>query len=106
MACGAVSQQPLTAHNDILKVVPATLDKQSIKDEINHQGTTAIIKLGRHFAKVKTALGELNLINSASYIERATLPNQKQIPLSSHDDSIAPYFSMILVNPSWNNDHE
>ncbi len=101
MACGAVSQQPLTSHNDILKVIPATLDKDRIKRQLDHQGTTAIIKLGRHFQKVKTLLSELDLLDCASYIERATLPNQKQMPLTDHESSKAPYFSMILVNPSW-----
>ena len=106
MACGAVSQQPLTSHNDILKVIPATLDKDRIKRQLDHQGTTAIIKLGRHFQKVKTLLDELDLLDYASYIERATLPNQKQIPLTDLDSGKAPYFSMILVNPSWKQTNE
>ena len=101
MACGAVSQQPLTSHNDILKVIPATLDKDRIKHQLGHQGTTAVIKLGRHFQKVRGLLDELDLLDCASYIERATLPNQKQMPLTDHDSGKAPYFSMILVNPSW-----
>ena len=106
MACGAVSQQPLTSHNEILKVIPATLDKQTIKNQINHHGTTAIIKLGRHFEKVKLILEELDLLDCASYIERATLPNQKQRPLKMHQSSKAPYFSMILLNPGWKQDYE
>ena len=106
MACGAVSLQPLTSHNDILKVIPATLDKDKIKRQLDHQGTTAIIKLGRHFQKVKALLNELNLLDCASYIERATLANQKQMPLTDHESDKAPYFSMILVNPNWKQMYE
>jgi len=33
----------------------------------------------------------------AHYVERATLPNQKAMPLADAPD-FAPYFSMILVS--------
>jgi len=42
-------------------------------------------------------LAELNLLERAGYVERASLPNQKIVALSNSTLEQAPYFSMILV---------
>jgi precorrin-2/cobalt-factor-2 C20-methyltransferase len=53
------------------------------------------MKVGRHLPKIRRVLAELNLTDAA-YIERASLPNQRVMPLSDAPET-APYFSMILV---------
>ena len=60
------------------------------------QHPAAIIKIGRHFAKVRSVLDGLGLTGSAGYVERATLGAQHVSPLSEAPDE-APYFSMILI---------
>jgi precorrin-2/cobalt-factor-2 C20-methyltransferase len=42
-------------------------------------------------------LAELGLLNRALYIERATLPNQKIIPITEVDPEAVTYWSLILV---------
>jgi len=57
----------------------------------------AIIKLGRHFAKLRRVLSRLGLIDGAIYVERASLPNQRVAPLATIDPTSVPYFAMALV---------
>ena len=57
----------------------------------------AIVKVGRHFAKVRETLDELGLVERACYVERASLDSQRILPLSEAGEREAPYFSMVLV---------
>ncbi|HEY9885088.1 MAG TPA: hypothetical protein V6C98_15890, partial [Thermosynechococcaceae cyanobacterium] len=56
-----------------------------------------IIKLGRHFAKVRTILDELGLLSRALYIERATMPNQRIRPIAAMNPAEVPYWALILI---------
>jgi precorrin-2/cobalt-factor-2 C20-methyltransferase len=99
MACAAQLGAPLAAKNDVLQVVPGPLDEDRLKSQLADTDAAAIIKLGRHFAKVRRVIDELGLTDRARYIERATLETQKMIPLGDlPEDAKAPYFSMILIH--------
>ena len=56
-----------------------------------------IMKLGRNFHKVREVLAELGLADRALYVERATMSNQKIVPLNDVDPMSSPYFSLIIV---------
>ncbi|NVK07178.1 MAG: precorrin-2 C(20)-methyltransferase, partial [Marivivens sp.] len=58
--------------------------------------SVAIMKVGRHLAKIRAVISELGLVEHATYIERATLQNQVVLPLRDAPEN-APYFSMILL---------
>jgi precorrin-2/cobalt-factor-2 C20-methyltransferase len=55
------------------------------------------MKLGRNFPKVREVLAELGLDGRALYVERATMANQKIVPLDLVDPQSSPYFSLIIV---------
>jgi precorrin-2/cobalt-factor-2 C20-methyltransferase len=57
----------------------------------------AIIKLRRHFAKVRDALHKSGLASRARYIERGTMSGQNIIPLDEVEPDKVPYFAMVLV---------
>jgi precorrin-2/cobalt-factor-2 C20-methyltransferase len=97
-ACAAVLGAPLAARNDVLTVVPAPLDAGALKARLSCGEAAAIIKLGRHFAKVRRVLDQLDLSREARYIERATMDSQRILPLDSVDPEDVPYFSMILLH--------
>lgn len=102
-ACAAAVKQPLVARNEVLTVIPATLDKVELSKRIASSQAIAIMKVGRHLAKVKQVLADQSLMTCAHYIERASLPNQTVLALKDAPDT-APYFSMILVtkgNDPW-----
>ncbi len=97
-ACAAVLGAPLAARNDVLTVVPAPLDEATLKTRLAATEAAAVIKLGRHFAKVRRVLGELGLAEHARYVEHATMASQRCMPLDAVAADDVPYFSMILVH--------
>ncbi len=97
-ACAAVLGAPLAARNDTLTVVPATLEESDLKSRLQGSEAAAIIKVGRHFSKVRRVLGELGIADRARYVEHATMKNQRILSLDAVDDDAVPYFSMILVH--------
>jgi len=96
-ACAAAASTPLVMRDETLAVIPATLDETEIARRLGESDSMAIVKLGRHFPKVRQILREVGLLGSACYIERATLPNQRVSPLACVDAARVPYFSMILI---------
>jgi precorrin-2/cobalt-factor-2 C20-methyltransferase len=97
-ACAAVLGAPLAARNDVLVVLPGPLDAEILRARLAQAEAAAIIKLGRHFPKVRRVLEELCLAESARYVEHATMSEQRVLPLAAVDAATAPYFSMILVH--------
>ncbi len=96
-ASAAALGRPLAARNDVLKVVPAPLDEARLAVEVDGADSLAIIKVGRHFEKVRRVLRSLNLSARASIVESATGDNQKITPLDDIPDGERPYFSTILL---------
>ncbi|TRV12971.1 MAG: precorrin-2 C(20)-methyltransferase [Microcystis wesenbergii Mw_MB_S_20031200_S109] len=97
MASAAMLGVPITYRNDVFSIMPATLEAEILRNRLVFIDAAAIIKLGRHFAKVRDILQELGLLERALYIERATLPNQQIIPITEVDPEAATYWSLILI---------
>lgn len=97
-ACAAAAGFPLAARNDALIVLPATLSDDALAHRLESCDAAAIIKLGRHFARVRDLLGRLGLADKARYVEHASLANARLLPLDAVDPAAAPYFSMILLH--------
>lgn len=97
MACASAIGVPLSYQNDIFSVLPATLSAEVLATQLLNADAAAIIKLRRHFSKVRTVLQELGLAPRARYIERATMAEQRIVPLDQVDGDRVPYFSMILL---------
>ncbi|XGB39588.1 MAG: precorrin-2 C(20)-methyltransferase [Cyanobacteria bacterium LVE1205-1] len=97
MASAAMLGVPITFRNDVLSIMPATLDGKTLRDRLAVADAAVIIKLGRHFVKVRTILNELGLLHRALYIERATQPNQRIVPITELDPVEVPYWSLILI---------
>ena len=97
-ACAAVLGAPLAARNDVLAVVPGPLPDEELKARLADCQAAALIKVGRHFPRIRSVLEELGLAGRARYVERATMASQKILPLDAVDPAAVPYFSMILVH--------
>lgn len=97
-ACSAMLGAPLAARNDTLTVLPAPLSKLELKSRLQITDAAAIIKVGRHYAKILEVLQELNLLERACYIEHATMDQQRVLRLDQVDIENVPYFSMVLVH--------
>lgn len=97
-ACAAALQTPLSARNDVVSVLPAPLDSATLKARIEAADSIAIMKVGRHFDRVRTLIQEMGLMDKANYIERASMKNQRILSLEDVAADAAPYFSMILIH--------
>lgn len=97
-ACAAALDAPLAARNDVLSVVPATLPADDIAARLNTADAVALIKVGRHFGKLRSILDTLGLTAHARYVQHATMASQIVLPLDSVTPEEVPYFSMILVH--------
>lgn len=97
-ACAAALRHPLVARNDVLTVIPAPLDDETITSKLLHTDAAAILKLGRHGPRIVALLQQLGLADRAHYIERATMTEQRILPLTDVDPASIPYFAMILVH--------
>jgi precorrin-2/cobalt-factor-2 C20-methyltransferase len=86
----------LVARNERLTVLPGPLPEDELRSRIAGAESVAIMKVGRHLAKIRAVIRELGLVEHATYIERATLQNQVVLPLRDAPEN-APYFSMILL---------
>lgn len=95
-AAAAAVPVPLTSRNDVLTVLPAPLDAAALRGRLAAADAAAVMKLGRHFDKVRGVLDDLGLTGRAIYVERAGLPGQRVLPLAEVRPPV-PYFSMILV---------
>jgi precorrin-2/cobalt-factor-2 C20-methyltransferase len=96
-ACATAAALPLVSRDQSLAVIPATLDETEIADRLAEADAAAILKLGRHIAKVQRVLDRLGLLDRAVYVEHATLTSQRIAPLASINPGDAPYFSMALI---------
>ena len=96
-AAAAAMGRPLAARNEVLKVLPASLDADRLRDELLTAESAAIIKVGRHFAKVRNILGNLDLITRSTVIIKATHDDERIMAVPDVEGDTLPYFSTILV---------
>ncbi len=96
-ACAACAHVPLGGRSDVLSIVPATLDEAALKSAFQGADAVAIIKIGRHFKKVRDVLRAAGLAERALILESASGDNERVTALEDVSEDDAPYFSTILV---------
>lgn len=96
-ASTAVMGAPLVERDEILKILPATMDETRLHEELSTAHSAAIIKVGRHFGKVKRVLSTLGIENCATAVERATHDDQSIRKVSDITGDALPYFTTIIV---------
>ena len=88
---------PLVYRNQSLSVLSGVLPADELKRRLADADAAVIMKLGRNFPKVRQVLEELGLAERALYVERATMANQKIVPMDQVEPMSSPYFSLIIV---------
>jgi precorrin-2/cobalt-factor-2 C20-methyltransferase len=89
--------RPLAARTEVMKVIPATISAAALDNELQGTQSIAIIKVGRHFAKVRDALVSRGLAGRSVAVERATQAQEKIMPVLEIEGDTVPYFTTILV---------
>ncbi len=95
--CFAAARQPMTWGDDVLTVVPATLEESALERRLAETDAAVVMKLGGNFPKLRRVLTRLGLIERAIYVERGTMADEKIMPFCEKLDDSAPYFAMALL---------
>ncbi|MBI4921213.1 MAG: precorrin-2 C(20)-methyltransferase [Devosia nanyangense] len=95
-AAAAAIVRPLAARNEMLKVLPAPLDDATLRAELKTAEAAAIIKVGRHFDRIRLLLDETGHAANAIIVEHATTSRQRITRLADFVHDERPYFSTIL----------
>ncbi|GAA2379212.1 precorrin-2 C(20)-methyltransferase [Dactylosporangium salmoneum] len=93
----AVLGRPLVERDEVLTVLPGTLPPDELAARLAATDSAAILKLGRTFGNVRSALEQAGRLQDAWYVERATTGGQRTAPLAGVDPSTVPYFSLALL---------
>jgi len=96
----ALAGVPLAQGDDVLSVLQATLDEDTLTERLRGSDAAVIMKLFRHLPRVRAALARAGRLDGAIYAERVGTPAQRVLPLAEHDGAPVPYFSLVLV-PGW-----
>lgn len=96
-AAAAAIARPLAARNEILKVLPAPLPDDILRAELAAAPAVALIKVGRHFDRVRALLDATGHGAAAMVVEHATMDRQRITPLREFSAGERPYFSTILA---------
>jgi precorrin-2/cobalt-factor-2 C20-methyltransferase len=97
VACATAVGAPLVYRNQSLSVLSGVLPEAELEARLANIEAAAIMKLGTNFEKVRRVIQKLGYSERARYIERATMANQRTLPLAEIDPASVPYFSMILI---------
>lgn len=98
--CWSAAGLPLVQGDDILTILPGTLDRADLTRRLSDTQGAVIMKLGRNLPKVRAALADAGRLDGAVYVERGTMTNGSAIALADKANDDAPYFSLVLV-PGW-----
>lgn len=97
VACAAQLGVPLVYRNQTLTVLSGVLPEEDLKARLASADAAAIMKLGTQFPKVRRVIADLGLTERALYAERATMADQRLMPLSEVRTDEVPYFAQILI---------
>jgi precorrin-2/cobalt-factor-2 C20-methyltransferase len=98
--CWSAAGLPLVQGDDILSILPGTLDEVDLRDRLDGTDGAVIMKVGRNLAKIRRAIEAAGRLDTAIYVERGTMAEGRSMRLADKSDDIAPYFALILV-PGW-----
>lgn len=83
--------------DDVLAVLPGTLDEESLAARLAGCDAAVIMKVGRNLAKIGAALRRAGRVERAVYVEHGTMPGERILPFAEVEGASAPYFALVLV---------
>ncbi|OYX71361.1 MAG: precorrin-2 C(20)-methyltransferase [Rhizobiales bacterium 32-66-11] len=98
--CWSTVGAPIAQGEDVLMVLPGTLNEDALALRLAQADAAVIMKVGRNLPKIRRALERAGRLERAIYVERGTMAGCTHSPLAARDDARAPYFAIVLV-PGW-----
>ncbi|ASU78178.1 ATP-binding protein [Actinopolyspora erythraea] len=96
-AASAELGRPLAERDEVLTVLPGTLEPEVLAERLRDTDAAAVLKLGRTFEGVRDAFDRAGCLDRAYYVERASTRRQRVEPLADVDPDSVPYFSLALL---------
>ncbi|MDA8292433.1 MAG: precorrin-2 C(20)-methyltransferase, partial [Actinomycetota bacterium] len=97
VAGAAVLGAPLVCRNEMLSVLSGVLPREELERRLAAAEAAVVMKLGRNLEKVRACVEAVGLLGRAWYVERATMPGQRILPLAAADPALSPYFSIVVI---------
>jgi precorrin-2/cobalt-factor-2 C20-methyltransferase len=98
-AAAAAARTPLVRGTQTFMLLPATLPTDELAKHLARADAAAILKLGRHFAKVRDVIARVGRLEHAVYVEHVSGARERIVPLADLAVDEAPYFSLLLLPP-------
>jgi precorrin-2/cobalt-factor-2 C20-methyltransferase len=95
--CWTSTGQPISWGDDVLTVLMATLPEEELTRRIADTDALVVMKIGRNFPKLRSALERTGKLKQAWLIERGTMPGQKVRRLADIAEPV-PYFSIAVIH--------
>ena len=95
--CWTAAGAPITYGDDVMTVLPGTLDQHDLTARLKTTDAAVIMKVGSNLEKIRAAVKAAGRLDDAIYVERGSMRGEKVMPLASLAENAAPYFSIILV---------
>jgi precorrin-2/cobalt-factor-2 C20-methyltransferase len=95
--CWTRALTPIAHGDDVLTVLPGTLDEDRLVARLEGCDAAVIMKVGRNLPKIQAALVRAGVADRAIYVERGTMSGERILPLAAMAGQTAPYFSLILI---------
>ncbi|MGW0473773.1 precorrin-2 C(20)-methyltransferase [Streptomyces coeruleorubidus] len=88
---------PLAEGEEVLTILPGTLPEEELTARLASTDAAVVMKLGRTFTKVRSALEGSGRLGDARYVERATMAGERLAELADVDAESVPYFSVAVL---------
>lgn len=95
--CWTSANTPITWGDDVLTVLPGTLDEAQLTSQLKATDAAVIMKVGRNLEKIRRAVLSADLMNRALYVERGTMKDERILPFCDYNEPTAPYFAMVII---------
>jgi precorrin-2/cobalt-factor-2 C20-methyltransferase len=95
--CWSAAKVPMAWGDDVVSVLPGTLEGACLASHLRASDAAIIIKIGANLAKIRAAVAAAGRLRAAIYVEHGTADAEKIIPLAEKTDDLAPYFSLVLI---------
>ncbi|MFJ8823972.1 precorrin-2 C(20)-methyltransferase [Streptomyces sp. NPDC102467] len=96
-AAAARLGEPLCEDKETLTIIPGTLPEDELTARIAAADSAVVMKLGRTFTTVRTALESAGRLDDARYVERAFMAGERTGRLADIDPDSVPYFSVAVL---------
>ncbi|MBV7293938.1 precorrin-3B C(17)-methyltransferase [Corynebacterium sp. TAE3-ERU16] len=94
-AAADVLARPLAEDDEVLTVLPGTLDEEELSRRLRDTDTAVVMKLGRTWPKVRRALDRAGVLDRTYVVSRIGMAGQDSLPATEVTE--VPYFAVAVV---------